>query len=270
MVNPLRLEQMPFFDAGATGLVDIAAEFGVPKVSFWTLAGGSMQGAHVVTDETKKSVRERLDHTGVVAESIEFFALTSPPDLDRWRRAFDVGAYLGATTAVAVNVNLADEAQAAESLGQLAQVADNFGIVVALEPICMGMTRTLEEGERLVRLSGSETARLNVDIIHMVRTGSTPAAVRALDPSLIRVAQLCDGPARAPSEGLRYESAYQRMIPGEGDFPVVEFLAALPDNVSVGMEVPLRNLREQGVSPRDRAKRIIDGTRRAQELASKP
>jgi sugar phosphate isomerase/epimerase len=261
---------MPFFDAGAIGLVDIAAEFGIPKVSFWTLAEGSMQGAHVVTDETKKSVRERLDYTGVVAESIEFFALKSSPDLQRWRRAFDIGASLGATTAVAVNVNVTDETQAADSLAQLAQVADSFGIVVALEPICMGVTRTLAEGERLIRLSGSETARLNVDIIHMVRTGGTPAAIRAIDPSLIHVAQICDGPAEVPSEGLRYESAYQRMIPGEGDFPVVDFLAALPDNVSVGMEVPLRNLREQGVSPRDRAKMIIDGTRRAQELASKP
>jgi sugar phosphate isomerase/epimerase len=266
-MNPIRLEQMALFDAGAVGLVDIAAELGVERVSFWTASQGRMTDVHLVTDDSKQAVRERLDDCGVAAHSIENFRLASPPDLDGWRRGLEIGAYLGATSASVVNYDMVEEA-AAESLAQFALLADEFGIAAALEPISRGATRTLEEGERLIRLSESETARLAVDVLHLVRTGSSPAAVRALDRSIIGYAQVSDGPSFMPPEGLRDESAHNRMVPGDGEFPLVEFVAALPAEVIIGIEVPMKRLQEQGVSPRDRAEMMITGMRKIQIRAS--
>jgi sugar phosphate isomerase/epimerase len=267
-MNPIRLEQMALFDAGAIGLVDIAAEFGVERVSFWTASQGRMTGFHLVTDESKQAVRERLNDCGVAAHSIENFRLASQPDLDGWRHGLEIGAYLGATSASVVNYDLVEEAQAAESLAQFALLADEFGIAAALEPISRGATRTLEEGERLIRLSESETARLAVDVLHLVRTGSSPAAVGALDQSIIGYAQVCDGPSFMPPEGLRDESAHNRLVPGEGEFPLEEFVASLPAEVVIGIEVPMKRLQEQGVSPRDRAEMMITGMRKIQIRAS--
>jgi sugar phosphate isomerase/epimerase len=267
-VNPIRLEQMAFFDAGAIGLVDIAAELGVPKVSFWTLSQGGMKDVHLVTDDSKRAVKQRLDDSGVVADSIEVFRLDSSPDLDAWRNALEIGAYLGATSAAVINSSLENKAQAADSLAQFALAAEDVGLIPTLEPISRGATRTLAEGENLIRLSGSANVKLAVDVLHLTRTGCSPAAVQAIKPSFIGYAQICDGPSYMPPEGLGDEGGYNRMIPGDGDFPLVEFVAALPADVVIGIEVPMRRLQDQGVSPRDRAGMMIAGTRKIQILAA--
>jgi sugar phosphate isomerase/epimerase len=259
---------MAFFDAGAIGLVDIAAELGVPKVSFWTLSQGRMKDVHLVTDDSMHAVRQRLDDSGVAADSIEVFTLDRPPGVDAWRHGLEIGAYLGATSAAVINSNLEDKAQAADSLAQFAFAAGEFGLVPTLEPISRGATRTLAEGEQLIRLSGSTSVKLAVDVLHLTRTGCSPAAVRAIKPSLIGYAQICDGPSYMPAEGLGDEGGYNRMIPGDGDFPLVEFVATLPADVVIGIEVPMRRLQEQGVSPRDRAGMMIAGTRKIQALAA--
>jgi len=66
-VHPLRLEQMAYFDAGPFGLVDLAAELGIPAVSFWTSGAGALEGACLVGPAEASPLRRRLDETGVVA-----------------------------------------------------------------------------------------------------------------------------------------------------------------------------------------------------------
>jgi sugar phosphate isomerase/epimerase len=266
-MNSLRFEQLTFFDAGPIGVVDLAAEFGVSEVSFWTNVENAMGADALVTDENKKAVRARLEATGVAAGGVTFFPLGAL-DLDKWGRALDVAAYLGATSAVTINVNLA-EAPAAEALAQFAELVSERGLTPLLEPISMGKTRTLEDGEQLIRRSGSADVRLLADVLHIVRTGSSPAALNALEPTLIGSAQICDGPASIPESELRQEGAFDRMVPGEGEFPLVEFVGALPADVVLGMEVPMRRLQKKGVTPRERAEMVVTGTRRIQELADR-
>ncbi|MET7680406.1 hypothetical protein [Streptomyces sp. NPDC005423] len=74
---------------------------------------------------------------------------------------------------------------------------------------------------------------------------------------------MSDGP-RA-SEGLAAyldEAVNERAIPGQGEFPLEEVLSLLPPEVTVSAEVPSRSLKQAGVSPEERARRILDGTRR--------
>ena len=266
-MNPIRLEQMALFDAGPLGLVDIAADLGVSKVSFWTASQGRMEGYCLVNDDTKRSVRERLRDTGVVADNVEVFRLSSNPDLDIRRHGLDVAAYLGATSAAVVNNDLPEDNEAADSLARFAELADGFGLITNLEPLASGATRTLAQAERVVRQSGSASARIAVDVLHLVRTGGSPADLRALDPALIGYAQICDGPATMPTEGLRNESSFNRLPPGEGEFPLVEFVAALPADVVIGIEVPMRSRQQAGMGPRERAAIMVSGTRAIQELA---
>ncbi|MFJ9710349.1 hypothetical protein [Streptomyces sp. NPDC101234] len=55
---------------------------------------------------------------------------------------------------------------------------------------------------------------------------------------------------------------HDRAVPGDGEFPLAEILSLLPPEVTVSAEVPLRRLERLGVSPEDRARRILDGSRR--------
>jgi sugar phosphate isomerase/epimerase len=227
-----------------------------------------MEGGCMVTQDSKRRVRDRLRETGVVCDNIECFFLTDDPELEGWRQAFDIGAYLGATSVAVVNLSLTNTEQAATALALFAREALEFGLVPSLEPISMGATRTLEEAALLVRQSGSANVRIAVDVLHVMRSGGSLDPLGTLDPSLVGYAQICDGPATIADEEIGEEAGYNRMAPGEGDFPLAEFVSALPPDTVIGVEVPMRGLRERGVSPRDRAALAMSATRLIQERAS--
>jgi sugar phosphate isomerase/epimerase len=263
-VNPLRIEQMTVFDVDPAEVITIAADLGVPYVSFFTVA--AMPGARPLTAEKKQAVMERLRDTGVRVDTIEAFPLRR--DLRRNEAAIALGAELGARSVVAVNFTEADENRAAEQFATLCGIAGEYRMNVALEPISMGMTRTVAQAERIVLRAGATNGRIVIDLLHIMRTGSHLGHVSALNPGLIGSAQICDGPAHVEPGSLPEEAAYERMVPGEGTFPLVEFLRAIPAEVVLGMEVPLRARRESGMSALDRSRLVVDATRTVQALAA--
>jgi sugar phosphate isomerase/epimerase len=104
--------------------------------------------------------------------------------------------------------------------------------------------------------------RLLIDTMHVVRSGSTPADVATLDPALIGYVQLSDAPLQPRFDTYMEEAMYERMIPGEGELPLRELLAVIPDGTVISLEVPLRSLAEAGVGPEERMRRCVDATRR--------
>jgi hypothetical protein len=57
------------------------------------------------------------------------------------------------------------------------------------------------------------------------------------------------------------EAMYHRLAPGEGELPLLDMLAALPRDLVVGLEVPMRSLAEAGVSAYDRLLPCVSGAR---------
>ena len=89
-----------------------------------------------------------------------------------------------------------------------------------------------------------------------------------IDPALIGYVQICDGPAGMPSGEVYFDQAlHQREVPGEGELPLVEMMACIPEHIVASMEVPLRSLREQGVSDAERARLSAVGSLKALEAA---
>jgi sugar phosphate isomerase/epimerase len=131
-----------------------------------------------------------------------------------------------------------------------------------LEPVASSSLATFDIAIDTIRRVGCGRLLLEVDILQLIRSGGTPADLLAVDPSLIGRAQICDGPLNAMLEP-RYEAIEQRQIPGEGEFPLREFLQALPrKGLTLAAEVPLRNLVDAGVSGAERIRRVIQGTRK--------
>lgn len=105
-------------------------------------------------------------------------------------------------------------------------------------------------------------AQLLIDTMHWVRCGYGPADLAALDPTLIGYVQLCDT-TRAPRlDDYLEEAMYERLPPGEGELPLRDMLAAVPAEVLVGLEVPMRSRAEAGVGPADRLRPCVIGARR--------
>jgi hypothetical protein len=58
------------------------------------------------------------------------------------------------------------------------------------------------------------------------------------------------------------EATFERMVPGEGEMPLREYLAVLPSAVTISLEVPLQSQAEAGIEPRIRLQHCVDAARR--------
>ena len=75
-------------------------------------------------------------------------------------------------------------------------------------------------------------------------------------PARRRYAQLCDvaGPRPDDMEEILRQARNERRFPGEGDCDLTGLLRTLPANVPLSLEIPTRQLMEQGVSAEARAR----------------
>ena len=109
---------------------------------------------------------------------------------------------------------------------------------------------------------GRDEISLLIDTMHVARSGAGPDDLRALPAERIGHVQLCDVPLRSTREYHYAEEAmYHRMVPGEGELPLAEMLAALPPDRVVGLEVPMRSRAEAGVSAYDRILPCVESAR---------
>jgi sugar phosphate isomerase/epimerase len=116
-----------------------------------------------------------------------------------------------------------------------------------------------------VRAVGRPNFQLLLDAMHVFRSGAQPAQLAALDPALIGYAQLCDAPLLSKSASYADEARHERLPPGEGELPLLEFVGALPSDCVVGIEIPMLDRALRGVGPFDRLKGCV---RSARELLS--
>jgi sugar phosphate isomerase/epimerase len=256
-MNPLRLEQMTMFDVAPEEVVQIAADLGIPLVSFFAVE--AFPGARLVTRDNKRRVLERLRDTPVKVDSVEAFILGDDPS--EFEAAIALAAELGSRTIVALDIAAQDDNQAADQLAALCGLAQTYGQLVGLEPISMGRSRTIGDAARVLQLAGAANARITLDLLHVMRTDTPLSEIAELDASLIGSAQVCDGPA-IPPQDLLEEASFSRGVPGSGDFPISEFLALVPPTVPVGLEIPLKSHREAGMSAHQRSRMIVDAIAR--------
>ena len=65
------------------------------------------------------------------------------------------------------------------------------------------------------------------------------------------------GPTPHMAADLLEEAVHGRLLPGEGDLPIKDLLAAVP-NVALSFEVRSRHLREGFIDPVDRALHVLN------------
>jgi sugar phosphate isomerase/epimerase len=259
-VTTLSLDHLTIFDVSPPELVTIAADLGLPLVSLWTQLP-LKANLPLVTEANKAETLRRMHDTGVRLGNVECFNLTPEVVVAEFRPAVALGAELGATSLVAINAWDPEPARALDNFAALCRIAAEYGMKANVEFISMGKVRTLEDAIAFITEAGEPNVGITVDFLHLVRTGGTAADVRAMDPKLIGYVQICDGPAGLAREEWNDEGFEQRQIPGDGEFPLADLIAAVPAGVTIGVEVPHKALREAGVTAADRARRAVEGTR---------
>jgi sugar phosphate isomerase/epimerase len=141
-----------------------------------------------------------------------------------------------------------DSARFTERIARYCEHAARVGARVALEFLPYSGVRTLDAALAVVHDSGATNAGLLLDALHLQRSGSTPAALRALPAERVIFAQLCDAPASPgpmSDEQLIEEARHARLPPGEGGLPLDAFLDALPAGCEIEYEVARVDMRER-------------------------
>jgi sugar phosphate isomerase/epimerase len=217
----------------------------------------------------RRETAKALADTGVTIDLVDAFVVTPEFSLTLAETVMDVFGELGARM---FNVVLTDrdESRGNDNLTALCELAIPRGMTMAAEFSALGgpvssLAKTIE-----MATSGQFPGlKVLIDSLHLARAGETPEDVARIDPALIGASQICDGPAVSP--GLKdyyHEALFERGIPGEGELPLRRFLEVIPENVVVSPEVPLKSLRDQGISIQECARRAVEGTRRLMATVS--
>lgn len=240
----LGLHQITANELSPVELVELAAQVGCEEVCLFThIPMAALPGDDaptlfpVVTRALVPDLRTALSAHGVGVGNVEFFPVTQGLDLDIYREGFEVAAAIGAQRAV-THIHDADDARAVDMLGRLGEMAAVHGLRLGLE--FMGLTpacASIERAAWFVAQVGHQHVGIGADALHLVRTGGVPANVARIAPELFTYAQICDG-AGLQVTGDYLHEALERKLPGDGDFPLAAFVAALPVGVAVDVEVP--------------------------------
>ena len=114
-----------------------------------------------------------------------------------------------------------------EHFAAVCRRAREHGMTCDLEPIPLWGVPTLEMGWEIVREAGQPNGGLVFDIWHFIRSGSHLDTLAAIPGSLVHCVQLSDGPRDLPAGVTVKEDCYNRLFPGEGEFPHAEVIGVL-------------------------------------------
>lgn len=169
-------------------------------------------------------------------------------------------AELGARRVNTVSLD-PDVNRTVDQFGLLAETAASFGMETTVE-FGPGMAvPDLVTALDVIRQVGRPDFRLLIDTMHLVRSGSSPDDFAVIDPDLVGYIQLSDTPLVPVIPDYSQEAMFERMVPGTGELPLLDILAALPRDVVIGLEVPIRSAADAGVGPHERLGRCVDAAR---------
>ncbi|MDE2436186.1 MAG: sugar phosphate isomerase/epimerase [Sphingomonadales bacterium] len=210
----------------------------------------------------RKALKARMDDLGIALDVAYPFTLAGRTTVSDFAPAMDCAAELGAGV---LNVLLYDrDAQRRlDTLAAFGELAAGHGLRVGVEFYPSSQVRSLAEALALVEAAGPpERVAINVDLLHLMRSGGTLAELAAAPAERICYGQISDAPLAAPADP-DLEASSQRLLPGEGQFDVAGFVRALPPGCLLSVEIPRDDAVRASVSLAERAEQAVGSVRRA-------
>jgi sugar phosphate isomerase/epimerase len=239
--------------SGLSGLP--LAQFGYPN--FTPYPAWSLEHDPALRRELKAALRDTGVHIGLA----EGFRVRPDADLRDRAAALDIVAELGALRVNAVSME-PDMARTYDQLAILSAMVHARGMKFTVEFAPPNTINTLSAAIAAADHVGRGHCQILLDAMHFFRSGATLDDISGLDPALIGYAQLCDVPMLSPGGSYMQEAMFSRKVPGTGELPLREWIAALPMGLEIGVEVPMIAQLQAGVSPRDHAAQVVAAARK--------
>jgi sugar phosphate isomerase/epimerase len=256
-------------------IVRAAAATGFDSVTLRIIEPKSGDHGHLVYQAAaRRELRRLMDDLGVRLLDVEVVRLRPGTRLDLLLPALDAAAELGARHVLTVCED-PDEQRFIYNFVALARACTERGMRSVLEFMRFSECTSFEQAVRLVmlaRVDGADDVGVLVDALHLVRSGGTAVqvGVYAADfPEMFPYVQICDAPLLPPHGGvaeIRDEAVHRRLLPGEGELPLLPLLAALPAAIPVCIETPIAALVDR--SDTERAAAAFDAAGRLLHAAT--
>jgi sugar phosphate isomerase/epimerase len=143
-------------------------------------------------------------------------------------RLFDLAEAVSARSVNVVDIfggywNIDD---ATESFATLCRRAAERGLLVHLEFLPWSKIPDLETAWQIVRNANEDNGGVAIDAWHYFRSSSDGGVLRSIPGERVLCVQLSDGPALAEAN-LMDETLHRRLLPGHGEFNLVQLLTDL-------------------------------------------
>lgn len=263
----LALDHLTAVDATPAMLVDQAAAAGCGGVCLFLQPMAVlplMPHFDIIADRAaRRALKQRMDRCGVALDLAYPFTLSARSEAEGFAPLLDCAAELDARL-LNVLVYDRDPARRVDRFGEFCTQAAGFGLRVAVEFYPASQVPSLGDALELVAAVGRPgEVGVNVDLLHLMRSGGTLAELAAAPAQAILFGQFADGPARREPAEWELEASTDRLIAGQGAFDLAGFARALPAGCPVSVEIP-RNARvEAGVPLGERVRAAVESVRRA-------
>ncbi|MGI9522080.1 MAG: sugar phosphate isomerase/epimerase family protein [Hyphomicrobiaceae bacterium] len=257
--TPLSLAHLSEIEVAPLALLEAAAEAGFSSIGIRTSPASPGGPAYpLATTAEQDALSARMAETDVSILYVELISLTEETRAKNYTPMLQVAAELKARR-LCVAGDGHDFPTMAKRMAEVCDLAAEFNLDVDLEFMPYRGVATLTDAVEVIERTDRENAFVLVDALHFYRSGSTLAQLRATDPKLLGTFQICDGPIQAPAD-LVAEARLNRLLPGQGEFPLLSLLEALPDHLPVGVEVPLYTS-QPNLPVADRLSKLVQSTR---------
>jgi len=173
----------------------------------------------------------------------------------------DVGVRLGAEHVLVVS----DEPRPEILAPALATISQWCGpsLRPMLEFLRITEVTSLAQTQELLAACSEHNFGILLDSLHLARSGELNK-LPALDPAMHPYIQLCDGPLHCAddAESLLVDALDLRSAPGEGELALTPLLQMLPAATPVSMEVRSKAYRDGHPDPAERARVILERTKK--------
>jgi sugar phosphate isomerase/epimerase len=273
-MNRLGLEMLTLLGMVPVDHVRLAGELGCAEIStglepiplslfgvtdFAPYREWSLRDDPALRSEMKAAMRD----TGVRIGLGEGFRVGPDCSPSAFAVDLDIMAELGAkcVNAVCMDDDLVASGAVKDGMAELAAMAGERGLIFTMEFFPPTGLNSIERVRDVIDHIGRGKARLLIDSMHFFRTGGTIESLKAIDPAMIGYVQLADSPAGPPGDDYMAMAMFERQVPGAGELPLRDFIAALPGEVTISVEVPRLDDLRAGLTPREHAARCIAAAR---------
>jgi len=265
-VNRLGIEMLSVFGMPPVEYVHLVADLGCRYVTAGLVGFAPLKSLGYppfsLRDDAalRREVLAAMADRGVSMSLGEGLLIVPGVDVSSYAADLDVMAELQIPRINTVSLE-PDRARTFDQLAALTALAADRGIATCLEPVLGLSIADLTTALAAVEYVGRDELSLLIDTMHVARFGADADALRSLPAERIGYIQLCDNTLQPSMANYAEEAMFERLAPGEGELPLADMLAALPDDRVVGLEIPMRSRAESGVSAYDRLLPCVQSAR---------